>query len=121
MANSYRYAASQVAAKEVSRDDWLRDDVVFARESARRRPRHVGRLRAFHVAKTDRQPVASLPEEVIEGTRHAVSHSPWFSDRRERGRRKVARINARRRARRNSPRTTGRHSYVEAAYATALD
>lgn len=123
MANSYRYAASQAAAKEIRRAGRSRGDVSFARESARRRPRHAARLRAFRATKADRLlPAAKpLPKELIEGTRHCQSHSPWFSDRREHGRRKVSRLNRRRRARRTSPKTTGRHPFVEAAYAAALD
>jgi len=121
MANSYYYAASLAAAKDITRDNWSRDDTLFARESARRRPRHAGRLRVYHATKADRQPVASLSEEVIEGTRHALSYSPWFSERRERGRRKVAYMTRRQLARRNSPKTTERHPYVEEIYATALD
>jgi len=72
MANSYRYAASQ----KCNRGNWSRMDDVFAREAARRRPRHAGRLRAFHAAKADGMPVKPLPEEVVEGDRHAVSYSP---------------------------------------------
>ncbi len=116
MANSYRHAASQ----KRDRGNWSRMDDVFARESARRRPRHAGRLRAFHAAKADRLPVKPLPAEVREGEWHAAPYSPWYSEHRERGRHKVAHM-TRRRARLGSPKTTGRHPYVEAIYAAALD
>ncbi len=67
MANSYRYAASQ----KCDRGHSSRMDDVFARKSARRHPRHAGRLRAFHATKAGLKIINTFIEKGARRSLHS--------------------------------------------------